>query len=228
MPKRIGLWAVLLAATFAACSSQEDRVLRRFLTAVQTKDRAMLSALSAATFPWVIESWEIIGTQSETTEPFRMFELERQAGEAQQKREDLFKEQSRFVVDNYDALKVVKARVARDPDCTFKGKLATVHEELMQHRKELKELEQLRRALERQAGRERRLARMSLMGAISEVSEFDGDVSVKKVLVAITGEGNIKSNYVVTLSRYNLANRENNFRPNAVWIITDIEEQLPG
>jgi hypothetical protein len=73
MPKRVGLGAVLLAATFAACSSQEDRVLRRFLTAVQAKDRGTLSALSAATFPWVIESWEIIGTQSETTEPFKMF-----------------------------------------------------------------------------------------------------------------------------------------------------------
>jgi hypothetical protein len=98
----------------------------------------------------------------------------------------------------------------------------------MQYRKELQELERQRRDLEQQAARERRLARMSLMGAISEVNEYDGDVSVKKVLVAITGEGNIKSNYVVTLSQYNLANRENRFRPNAVWIITDIEEQLPG
>jgi hypothetical protein len=224
MPKRAGLWAVLLAVSFATSCSEEGPILRRFFTAVQTKDSSTLAAISAATFPWVIKSWELVGTQSDTTEPFALHQLEREAAEVQQRREKLVSDYGKFRVKNIRALKVIEARLEKDPDCTFAPKLAAVHEELLQYRDGLKALEVERRALTRKAHRERTIARMSLMGAITDIDEFDGDVSVKKVLVAISGEDGTKSNYLVTLCRYNLANRENNFRPRAVWIITEFEE----
>jgi len=225
MPKRTLLGAVILAALFASSCSEEESVLRRFFTAVRAKDTGTLSAMSAATYPWVIESWEILGTESSTTEAFRLSEIKLEVEEKEKERQALVKEYTQFRLDNLKALKAIDARLEVEPDCTFGAKLAPVHEELVRYHEALRQLELKRRALMDSSNRERTLARMSLRGAISDIDDFDGDVSIKKVRVALAGEDGATKNYVATLCRYDLANRENKFHPPSSWIVAELEEE---
>lgn len=225
MPKRALLWTVLLAAVVGPSCSEEAPVLRRFFTAVQAGDIRTVSTISAATYPWVIESWEILGRVSDTTEAFKLSAIKLELEEKQKEREALVKEYTRFRLDNLKAVRGIEARLEAEPDCTFGAKLAAVHEELVRYHEQLRQLERGRRALAEALRHERTLARMSLMGSISEIDGFEGNVSIKKVRVALSNEDGVTKNYLVTVCRYDLTNPENKSHPRSRWIVAELEEE---
>jgi hypothetical protein len=192
--------------------------------ACRSGDNATIASVSQVSFPDAegCEGWELVQVAEEVTEPFRLTELRQQAADAKSERDLQFEKGKYFLEDNYDDIEKIQLRLDKNPDATFSGKLAEVHEEWQSIIENRKNLERSVQAINRELEKEAKLAKMSLLADMS-VEGLEGTVHKKDVDVMVTSGGQQKP-YTFMLQRYNLTNPETNVSPSSRWIIVDITE----
>jgi hypothetical protein len=208
-----------------ACSGgEEQQLLNRFFMACRSGDNATIASVSQVSFPAAegCEGWEMVEVSEEMTEPFRLTELRAQLTEAKKERDLQFERGKYFLEDNYNEIEKVQLRLDKNPDATFSGKLAEVHEEWQSIIETRKALERNVQELNREVEKEVKLAKMSLLADIA-VDGLEGTVHKKDVKVKVMTGGEERP-FTFGLMWYNLTNPETNVSPRGRWIIVSIEE----
>jgi hypothetical protein len=208
-----------------ACSGGEEKqLLNRFFMACRSGDNATIASVSQVTFPAAegCEGWELIEVSEDITEPFRLSELRQRHTDAKKERDVQFEKGKYFLEDNYNEIEKIQLRLDKNPDATFSGKLAEVHEQWQQIIEDRKSLERSVQGLNRELEKEVKLAKMSLL-ADMPVEGLEGTVHRKDVKVKVMTGGQEKP-YTFGLMWYNLTNPETNVSPRGRWIIVSIEE----
>ncbi|MFQ5788964.1 MAG: hypothetical protein ACE5JI_00645 [Acidobacteriota bacterium] len=205
-----------------ACEGPEQSLLNRFFTAVQQGNEDAVAAMSLASFPGEVQSWEVVEVGAESSEAFRLAELRREAADAKGDLDFQLEKNALFLQDNQSTYDRYKARHDKDPDYEFKGKLAEFQEEWEKRLKQQRALERKAEETNEAAKKERQAARMSINQGVTD--SLSGDVVTKEVTVKVN-DGSADKIYVFTLRRYKLVDRERNITPMTRWIIADIQER---
>ncbi len=211
-----------LICLLACAGGEEKQILSRFFTACGSGDNATVASVSLVGFPTKCESWEVVRVDEETTEPFRMPDLRRKLAEAKQERDIQYEKGKYFLEDNYGDIDEIQIQLEKNPDYEFKGKLAEIRAEWDKVVQERKDLERKVQVLNRELGKELKVAQMSLMRDM-DVQKLNGEVLAKDVLVNIESESG-KNAYTFTLQKYDLIDSASGRSIPSRWIIVAIGE----
>jgi hypothetical protein len=220
---RLRYLATGLIICLTSCVAAEKQLIDRFLQAVQAEDKDIVSAMSLASFPGKVESWEILEIGPTSTEAFRLEELEKEAAETRKALDAEVQKNDAFLKENEKTYLQYKARIDKDAEYKFpRGPLAAFQEEWEARLKKQKEMEvKAREALAAFKEEQEAVRKSTNLGASAT---YAGDVSVKTVRVNVKG-GEGPKTYRFTLRRYNLVDTERNIKPIPNWLIAGIEEQ---
>jgi hypothetical protein len=223
-----GIALLGLGLALVGCGSPEGQVISKFFMATKSKDNATLTGMTRVGLPEEdadVASWKVIQVGAERREPFNVQELAKKLQEAKEARDRKNEEYGVFRDENIDLLVTIDERLKKDPNATFRGKQAAVHETYQKFRSERRELESQLTQAEQRFQQALTLAGMSLMGVTDPKSlqSFSGDVLIKDVDVHLTGKDGKEKPYVFTLQRYALTDPKTNRVGQARWIITDIK-----
>ena len=216
--------AWMLAAGTVACGSPEQSTVDQFFRAAQSGDRTTVAAMSSASPPGEVESWDVVEVTSRTSVPYALPELQRRLAKARKSRDDQLEEGRNYLVGHREALDQIIPKLNEDSSYRFDGELGVVQQEwsaLVDERK-LKEgaYQDLNRAIEA----ELKNADKSIMSEV-DLEFLYGDIAVTEVLVTIQAPGAEPEPYTVTLRKYDLARSEDARNEPSRWIIVDIEER---
>jgi hypothetical protein len=211
---------------FWACGSTEQALVQQFFIAVRSGDSATVAAMSAVGFTEAVESWEMLEVTSESTRPFNLAELRRMAETATKARDEQLEEGRNFQDDNYDSIERIKARLEKDSDHQFTGKLGEIHKEWSTLLQDRKAKERTLQDINREIKKEIQLSEKSLLGS-PEIERLEGDVAVKELLVMVKTPESGEKPYTFILRKYNLTDQESNRTLPSRWVIADIKEEIP-
>ncbi len=206
----------------ACAGGEEKQILRRFFSACGSGDNGTVASVSLVGFPTKCESWEVVRVGEEATEPFRMPDLRRKLAEAKQQRDIQYEKGKYFLEDNYEDIDKIQIQLDKNPDYEFNGKLAEIRAEWDRVVEKRKELERTVQEINRELGKELKVAQMSLMRDVN-VQKLDGQVLAKDVLVNIASESD-ENSYTFTLQKYDLTDSGSDRSIPSRWIIVAIRE----
>lgn len=216
-------WAFLGLLALISCSPPEQQVITRYLTAVQSGDENLAGAMSLATFPAEVASWEVLEAGPETKELFNFVEMRDRVLETQKAFDEAVKRNDAFLQENQELAIEYRSKTDEDPDYEFtSGKMAEFQQEWERRLEEQNALQEAARTADEEFQQLKKMARMSCRVGVTE--HHEGDVSVKKVNVRVD-EGSGPETYTFTLRKFNLVDTENNITPMSNWIITEIAPQ---
>jgi hypothetical protein len=222
--RRIHFYLTLSASLlFVTCRGPEEEFLAKFFDAVRSGDHVTLAGISVVGFSGPVDSWELMEIRPEAREPFRLAELRRRAIDAEDEVEQQFVEFSEFRKRHLEAFEMIRDRMDAQPEYRFRGEWGEIQEEFERFRDRYDDLSLRRQNIRRDIDRETMLAKMSLMSA-EEIDRLRGEIVIKEVLLKVMTPETGERTYVFTLRKYDLFNRETEFKPPSRWIITSIEE----
>ena len=208
-----------IAALGLSCSSQpEQRVLTMFVNAVQAGDQAAAAQVSLVEFPGEVSTWEIVEVGAESSEPFKLAELQEERAAMVRRLEAMVERNDVFLQDNEELYYEYKPRKDEDPEATFTGRLKEFDEEFSARMEEQNALDQ---AIDEAGDAIDALKKAAALSTNTPGlgTSYDGDVLAREAKVKFDDK-----DYTVTFKQYALVNTEHNIRPVARWIITDISE----
>jgi len=219
---RLAIMGFLSLPFITSCAAPEEHVIDAFLAAVRDGREEVIAGVSMVNLPDAdVQSWEIVEVGPESTEPYRLGELNTAFFEAVKAYETKAEEDDRFLNDNQDNALRYQAEIRKNPDHKFtSGSMAEFQKVWEGKLEELKDLEGKLQAAEETLKRERELIFMS--ASIPLKDTFEGEVAVKKVKVSVNGGSGSKT-YALTLRKYNIVDSETGVKPMAKWIINEIE-----
>ncbi len=215
--------AISTSLLVLTCRGPEEEFLTKFFAAVRSGDHVTLAGMSVVGFSGPVDSWEVIEVRPEAREPFRLAELRRRAIEAEDEVEQQFVEFSEFRKRHLKEFEMIRDRLDEQPEYRFRGEWGEIQAEFERFRERYEDLYSRRQNIRQAIDRETMLAKMSLMSA-EEIDRLRGEIVIKDVLLKVMTSETGETSYLFTMRKYDLFNRETEFRPPSRWIITAIEE----
>jgi hypothetical protein len=225
-PKRGGLWAwATLAGAILTCAGPEEKLVSQFFTATREKDLAMLAETSVVGFPVAaVHSWKVEGLTEERQEVFLINALQKKLDRARRARARHHRALRRFRREHKSTLAQFRSQMNAQPDFTAQGE----NEELFSTWQKMEKADRLSKSrldsVRQKVELERKGARKS-MNTWTPVDEFDGNVTVRDVLVSVDAGDGETIDYLLTLKKYTLEHKKEKKRPEARWILTEIQER---
>ncbi len=224
-PKRGGLWAwAMLTGAILGCAGPEEKLVSRFFTATQEKDLATLAETSVVGFPGAVHSWNVEGLAEESQEALLINSLQKELDRARRARVLHHRALRRFRREHKNTLAQFRSQMKDQPDFTAPAEdeelFSTWQEMEKADRGSKSRLDSLRQKVEL----EREGARKSL-NTWTPIDEFDGNVTVRDLWVSVDkGDGEMLD-YLLTLKKYTLEHKKEKTRPEARWILIEIQER---
>ncbi len=222
--RRIHCYLVISTSLlFLTCRGPEEEFLDKFFDAVRIGDHVTLAGVSVVGFSGPVDSWEVLEVRPEVREPFRLADLRRRAVEADDEVERQFVEFSEFRKRHLEEFEMIRDRLDEEPEYRFRGEWGEIQAEFERFRDRYDDLYSRRQSIRQAIDRESMLVKMSLMSA-EEIDHLRGEVVIKDVLLKVMTSETGETSYLFTMRKYDLVNRETEFKPPSRWIITAIEE----
>ncbi len=213
----------ILFIALHGCGGTEEAVVSRFLTATRNNDLATLADISMVGFSRDVDSWRVIGVRGSRRELFTLSRLREKMIDAREARDLHSAEFEQFRNENVEELNRIinQGDNASDPPRAGQKELLSTWQ---RHQRVSKQRRALILQLRREVDFHREGARKSLL-TWSPVDEFDGKEEVREVLVTVKfGEGGGKA-FIIIMKRFDLVHTKDGTRPEARWIIMEIQEQ---
>ena len=219
---RLAIVGFLSLPFITSCAAPEQHLIDVFLAAVRDGQKEVIAGVSMVNLPDAdVQSWEIVEVGPESTEPYRLGELNTAFFDAVKAYDAKAEENDRFLNDNQKNALRYQAEIKKNPEYKFtNGAMAEFQKVWEGKLEELKDLEGKLLAAEETLKRERE--RIFMSASIPLKDTFEGDVAVKKVRVSVNGGSGSKT-YAFTLRKYNIVDSETGVTPMAKWIISEIE-----
>lgn len=203
-----------------SCRSTERELAERFLEASARGDHQTVAQLSMVALPADIRAWRVLAISEPTREPYRVPMLRQRVAEAEDKRDQQFKDFGDFRNRNYDELARIQRLLRQNPEARFSGRLLELQQEWEAFREERRTLVENLHQAQRDLEWEIRKVTKSLQRE-STPEYLTGEAVHERARVRVTTSGGAERNFILVLTRYELKNQFGAAVPTR-WIVSEI------
>ncbi len=174
-------------------------------------------------FPGEILDHRVVTIGDERREPYRLVALRERVDQAEERRDEQYKEFSVFRQANYDELLRMQRQILDQPQKSLEGRLGELQKQWDAFRAErqamVTSLHEAQQALELEI----RTIQKSLQKE-TPPEELEGETVTKVASVRVTTKEEAERTFLVTLTRYDVKNSFGAVVPTR-WIVTAVEPQ---